>query len=358
MIAHKLEKIKKGNNRYHCTVCLQTWTAEPRIQCPGIPVLYEKDPNFQTLTNLASERYYPLDPAKPDAAYRTRTSPYYGWLYDKRKCEQKPLTPGQVAGKSKRSATMKERYGCALCDKYYSKKDQVHFHGRICPHCWVKGSDYNEFVQWAKNMVKAHCLVIDLVTTPEDRPRYDTGVSPLRYLTKMREYFDRDAYTLNGYRVLDLETGNIVKGMDLNSLLVPPSRNLADPPTVLVPSRFSLDVAYRSLGFDTRAHSYGIDRKSPYELNPELFLFSYNRYHSCHLYRDRDWVSLIPFDTNGREIGLTEREYFEWLADLLGLQRNQIGNTAADLARHIVLYLAAQPEIDLNEEPRSKTDAK
>src|SRR5579883_2914176 len=124
MQAHRLEHIRRGSARFRCTICKQTWTASPRVACPGVPVLAERDLHFKTMTALARERKYPLDLDKPDAAYRTLNAPYYGWLYDERKCIYKHLPAEQQAATTKRQATMKARPGYKI---------KARFHMPNCP---------------------------------------------------------------------------------------------------------------------------------------------------------------------------------------------------------------------------------
>src|SRR5258708_17869547 len=112
MYEERVESIQKGALRFRCSICKQEWTASSRAACPGVPVLFARDPHFKTMTTLAKERKYPVDLERPDAAYRILNAPYYGWLYDERKCVAKPLTARQIEAREKRQATMKAKYGC------------------------------------------------------------------------------------------------------------------------------------------------------------------------------------------------------------------------------------------------------
>lgn len=351
MQAHRLEQIHRGNARFRCTICKQEWTASPRVACPGVPVLTERDPHFKTMTALAKERKYPLDLEKPDAAYRILNAPYYGWLYDERKYLYQPLTEQQQQAAQKRRTTMKAKYGCRLCDNYYTAKDRARFHGDVCELCWSRATVWNELLAWCQALVEARAFTLTLETTPADRPLNDYGACPARFIDRMDAYFKASSYRLIGYEALNLVSGEQQFGverireprdlLDLRYLLTPAISAIAQPPVVIAPGRFALDIAYRMLDIDSRRLSNAPGRKSPFELNPQLQIMA-TQGRRYHLYRDRAWHSCTAFSDSGLEEGQTEYDQLTMVCERLGIIPERAFESTAMLMRRIILHLAAQ----------------
>lgn len=253
---------------------------------------------------------------------------------------------------------MRERYGCRLCNIYYTAKDKKSFRGDVCSLCWSRSRVWNELIAWCQVMIEAHAFTLTLETDPADRPLANYGACPARFINRMDAYFRESSYRLIGYSALDLVSGEQKFGvervkeyrdlLDLRYLLTPALSAITQPPVVIAPGRFALDIAYRVLDIDSRQLSNAPGRRSPFELNPALEIMPTQggRY---HLYRDRAWHSCLAFDENGMEKGQTEYEQLTMVCDWLGIIPERAFESSALLMRRIILHLAEQESMVIEE---------
>ncbi|MBO0777262.1 MAG: hypothetical protein J2P37_00340 [Ktedonobacteraceae bacterium] len=185
--AHNIEEGRhpqSGRKARHCTICDQYWTGRVGVECPGVPVLHTYSEQYGTKTQLARDRLYPPDEEQPDAAYRVKNAPYYGWLYDRSKAIARPLTSGQIAGNRKREETIRQRYGCRFCSTRYTKQHYVHFQHGTCGTCRDRIRAWNDLLASCQKL-KAEDTFVVQVETEEPRSLVKWGSLPALTLTSV-----------------------------------------------------------------------------------------------------------------------------------------------------------------------------
>lgn len=342
---HHIEPIKEGNLRARCTHCHQTWTSTNiRSACPGVPVypFEELPPYLKTLTALARERKYPPDPEQWDGAYRILKAPYYRLVYDERKAIHRPLTEKQQKAVEKQRQTMREKYGCRLCDTYYRKEDQEWFKNGVCRRCQNAAESWNQLIAWAQHIVQEEPLILDIFTAPVDRPISFLGRAPHIFYNAAEnrhliEWSKPTTFLLTGYQVLHLVTGEPGRTVPtltnedeifyLRHLISPQPSTLMPVPFVLMASSAVAEIAYRSAFF-------GVPEREQSQ-NIETLPYAWH----YHVRSGRSWEPVFQHDT-----GFTEREYIEDACDKFGLSYDRTISTGA-LLRLLVLHMAAQVAI-------------
>lgn len=352
MPQHTIIALKEGSIRARCTVCLQTWTSRDiRSSCPGARVYhFEELPSYlKTPTALwREERKVPPDYSKPNGAYRILKAPYYRLVYDSRSAIAQPLTERQIAANEKRKATMRQRYGCKLCDTYYRKDDLQWFKNGVCQHCQNAAGSWNSLIEWARHMLQEEAIILDITTEPEKRPISFTGQAPNCYYEKTTNthliaWSRPETFTLTGYQALSLTSGDVIHCIEqftdekdyieLRHLLIPPSSALVPYPLVLMTSDVTAEIAYRAAR----------ESKQQRERNPNLELLPIAYYYLART--GRTWTRILESDGSGR----TERQHLEYAATTCEMQLEQDESTSA-LLRRFVLHLAAQERIEMEED--------
>jgi hypothetical protein len=323
-----------------CIRCNQTWTSKHiRSECPGVPVYpFEQVPSYlKTLTALGRDRKHPPDPNQWDGAYRILKAPYYRLIYDERKAIHQPLTEQQQASIEKRRRTMREKYGCQLCDTYYRKDDQQWFKHGICQHCQNAAGSWNELIAWARHLVQEEALILDIITEPVHRPVSFLGRAPHCYYDAttnrhLIEWHRPETFLVTGYQTLSLTTGEIEHKVEqirkeddlfyLGHLMSPQPSPLVPPPFVLMASKVVADITYRS------AFSGQQDRERSQNLETVPYAWHY------YARTGRSWERVFEHDS-----GFTEREYIEDACTKFGMPYEQTASIGA-LIRLLVLHLA------------------
>ena len=344
---HRLQAIKESNLRARCAICGQTWTSyDVRSACPGVPVNpFEQTPTYlKTLTALSRERKYPPDPDQWDGAYRILKAPYYRLLYDERKAIHKPLSAKRLAAKEKQQATMRARYGCRLCDRYYGKKDQDWFKDGVCSDCQNAARSWNTLIEWARRMVQEEPLLLEIFTNPVARPISFTGRAPDCYYDAatnqhLVEWWKPETYQLVGYQVMAFATGELERNVprireeadlyELRHFISPQSSALLPAPLVLMVSEVVADIAYRAAW---PGNTKGRER------NPNLEMLA--RAYHYQARTGRTWTRILEVDSRG----YTELEHLQVACCACGIQIGQ-EDTPIALARKWILHVAAQEPI-------------
>lgn len=201
-----IEARRKSDNRkvHRCVRCEQEWTYWPKIACPGVPVVpwNSKAPGtLRTRTQAKKEHYLLPDDARPAAALRLDSDPWYIMLYDVSQCEQRLPTEEQLQRVARREQTLRERYGCCLCSKRYLKKEAAcHING-VCQNCHHRATGWNEVLQWARDLMADPPCILALATEPARRSVRSTR---------------RGYYRLTGYQSIDLVTGELIAEKQLS----------------------------------------------------------------------------------------------------------------------------------------------
>lgn len=341
---HRLAEIKEGNLRARCAICGQSWTSSAvRSACPGVPVYpFEETPTYlKTLTALSRERKYPPDPEQWDGAYRILKAPYYRLLYDERKAISRPLTEKQLAAKERQRATMRARYGCRLCERYYHKEDQQWFKDGVCNDCQSAAHGWNTLIEWARQMVQEEPLLLDIMTNPAARPISFTGRAPDCYYDAatdqhLVEWWRPETYQLVGYQVMAFTTGELERDVpritseadlfELRHIISPQSSALLPAPLVLVVSEVVADIAYRAAW---PANTKGRERNPNLEILPRAYHYQARV--------GRSWKRILEVDSRG----YTELEHLQVACRACSVPVEQ-EDTPIALMRKWILRVAAQ----------------
>ena len=162
---HRLEEIREGKNRYHCTTCGQTWTREPRSTCPGVPTYSswsDVPEGFYSMTRMRLEFRRQTDWDRPHAAVRQLKAPYLFALYDINRCEPTPISAVHESAAEKRRQTLHDKWTCWLCGKYHRHRwQQKQFHSELqmCHGCFHNIDLWNKQIAWAKERIAENAQI-------------------------------------------------------------------------------------------------------------------------------------------------------------------------------------------------------
>lgn len=304
---------------------------------------FERVPAYlKTLTTLARERKYPLDAHQWDGAYRILKAPYYRLLYDERKAVAKPLTEKLQQAVEKQRHTMREKYGCKLCDTYYRKADQQWFKDGICADCRNAARSWNELLAWARKLVHEEPVILAITTEPAERPPDFSGRAPGIYYDASRhraliDWYKPETFRLLGYEVVTLsgavkrKVEHITTAEELAYV-----RHLVAPqpaPLVLMISPAAAEIAFVGATAGERAR----------QMNPNLETLPMAWDYQARV--GRTWKRILEIDNPH---GHTERDYLVYACQVCGVA-SEATVSIAHLLRRFVLHLAEQEDVALDE---------